>query len=111
MYVSKKKNKIKMLWTDYDKWRELEKWQLIWQIIRKKWQLNDLFLASSDFGIITHVIKQLSSVLGLVDIDLRGQIGVISNVSIVMHAVCLAACVLLLLDSAGDGRYRSTVCQ
>jgi len=69
-------------------------------------------MASSDFGTTTHVIKQLPSVLGFVDIDLRGQIGVISNVSIVMHAVCLAACVLLfLLDSAGDGRYRSTVCQ
>lgn len=65
-----------------------------------------------DFDIMTHVIKQLPPILGLVDIDLRGQISVISNISIVMHAVCLAACILLLLlDSASDGRYRDTVCQ
>jgi len=59
---------------------------------------------------MAHIVKQLSPVLGLVDIDLRGQIGMIGNVAIVVHAVGLAARVILL-DGTGDGRYGGTACQ
>ncbi|EZA48793.1 hypothetical protein X777_12709 [Ooceraea biroi] len=58
---------------------------------------------------MAHIIKQLSPIFGLVNIDLRGQISMIGNVSIVMRAVGLAA--LLLLDGTGDGRYGGTACQ